>query len=124
MSTDTSSTTGTPPQRDLVFVPIPKATPEQRYHAPNNFRRPLLSVLGTTLVAGACLSLLAVPAIIILMMGANTYKTEPNLLWIWVMMFVFLEVIAVFTATNLWREALGYTSHQDYLRSTRSEPRS
>jgi hypothetical protein len=75
-------------------------------------------------VAGACFSLLAVPAIIILMMGANTYRTEPNLLWIWVMMFVFLEVIAVFTATGLLREVLGYTSHKDYLRSTRSEPRS
>jgi hypothetical protein len=108
MSTDTSPSAGAQAKPERVFVTIPKAGPGQGYRAPQNFEQPLFGLLGTLLVAGACLSLLLVPAVIIIMIAANTFQREPGLLWLWATMFLFLEAIAIFVALGLWREALGY----------------
>jgi hypothetical protein len=122
MSTNTSPSAGAQAKPERVFVPIPKAGPGQGYQAPKNVEVPLADVLGTLLVAGACLSLLVVPAVIILMMAANTIQ-EPGLIWLWVTMFIFLEAVAVLVALGLWREALGYASRTDYLGAIRGLPR-
>ena len=119
MSADTTpptatSTGSTPATPEKVFVTIPQAKPNQKYHAPKNYQQPALRSLSTALVILMALSLPLVPAILIIMIAYNTYASSPDLLWLWITMFVLVEAIAIFAAIGIAREAIGVTPRSDY----------
>jgi hypothetical protein len=110
----TTTSTGSPAAPEKVFVKIPQAGPGQKYHAPKNFEHPALRALSTVTVILMALSLPLVPAILIVMIAFNTFGSEPNLLWLWITIFVLVEAIAVFAAIGIAREAIGVTRRSDY----------
>ena len=118
MSTNTpSANSSTKPER--VYVTIPKAGPGQGYRAPKNYEQPELATLGQVAIILACLSLPVVPALIIGMIVATTYATEPYLLWLWATMTVLVVGFAIFVAWGLAREAIGIQQASDYERPLR-----
>jgi hypothetical protein len=60
------------------------------------------------------LSLPLVPAILIIMIAYNTLGSSPDLLWLWITMFILVEAIAIFAAIGIAREAIGVTRRSDY----------
>jgi len=110
----TTTSTGSPAAPEKVFVKIPQAGPGQKYHAPKNFEHPALRALSTVAVIVMALSLPLVPAILIVMIAFNTFGSEPNLLWLWITIFVLVEAIAIFAAIGIAREAIGVTHRSDY----------
>jgi hypothetical protein len=123
MSANTPSA-GTQAKPERVYVQIPKAGPGQGYRAPKNYEQPGLEALGKLAIILACLSLPIVPALIIGMIVATTYATEPYLLWLWVTMTILVVGFAIFVAWGLAREAIGVRDASDYQMSLRSLPRS
>lgn len=99
---------------EKVFVKIPQAGPRQKYRAPKNFQHPALSLLSTLVVILMALSLPLVPAILIVMIAYNTSGSSPDLLWLWITMFILVEAIAIFAAIGIAREAIGFTRRSDY----------
>jgi hypothetical protein len=110
--TDTSTGSSATPEK--VFVKIPKAGPGQKYRAPKNYAQPALRSLSTVLVILMALSLPLVPAILIIMIAYNTFGSSPDLLWLWITMFILVEAIAIFAAIGVAREAIGVTRRSDY----------
>lgn len=112
-NTQPEAGTAQTPQPERVYVKIPKAGPGQGYKAPKNYQQPLLMLLGRLLVLALCLSLPIVPLVIIglilFMPGSNgaTNAYQEGFLWLWIPMFLFVELIAVSVALGIWREALG-----------------
>ncbi len=110
-TTDTSpsNTGGTSSTTDTrVFVEIPKAGPGQGYRAPRNFAHPVQERLGQVIVWLLCAALVVAPAFVIglicFMPGSDAL---PNFLWLWLVMFLITESIAVFSAIGIYREAVG-----------------
>jgi hypothetical protein len=110
----TATSTGASAAPEKVFVKIPKAGPGQKYHAPKNYAQPALRSLSTVLVILMALSLPLVPAILIIMIAYNTFGSSPDLLWLWITMFILVEAIAIFAAIGIAREAIGVTRRSDY----------
>jgi hypothetical protein len=114
--TDTSAA----PER--VYVKIPKAGPGQGYKAPKNYQQPLLMLLGRLLVLALCLSLPIVPLVIIGLIlflpgsGNATNAYQEGFLWLWIPMFLFVELIAVSVAIGVGREALGVAGNGPFER--------
>jgi hypothetical protein len=109
-----TSTGSSPAAPEKVFVKIPQAGPGQKYHAPKNYQQPALRTLSTLLVILMALSLPLVPAILIIMIAYNTSGSSPDLLWLWITMFILVEAIAIFAAIGIAREAIGVTRRSDY----------
>jgi hypothetical protein len=118
MSADTTPpaapSTGSSATPEKVYVKIPQAGPGQKYHAPKNYAQPALRSLSTALVVLMALSLPLVPAILIIMIALNTFGSSPDLLWLWITMFILVESIAIFAAIGIAREAIGVTRRSDY----------
>ena len=110
----TATPTGSSATPEKVFVKIPQAGPGQKYHAPKNYQHSALSSLSTLLVILMALSLPLVPAILIIMIAYNTSGSSPDLLWLWITMFILVEAIAIFAAIGIAREAIGVTRRSDY----------
>jgi hypothetical protein len=110
----TTPSTGSSATPQKVFVKIPQAGPGQKYRAPKNLQHPALSSLSTVLVILMALSLPLVPAILIIMIAYNTLGSSPDLLWLWITMFILVEAIAIFAAIGIAREAIGVTRRSDY----------
>jgi hypothetical protein len=110
----TTTSTGSSATPEKVFVKIPQAGPGQKYRAPKNYAHPALSSLSTLLVILMALSLPLIPAILIIMIAYNTLGSSPDLLWLWITMFILVEAIAVFVAIGIAREAIGVTRRSDY----------
>jgi hypothetical protein len=107
MSADTEPTAQTSAQDAERFVKIPRALPGQEYRAPKNVRNPLLSGIYRITVVLLCLSLPVAPAIIFFMILAFSKAIQFGLLWVWITMIIFIEVIAIAVAWGIAREALG-----------------
>ncbi|PWT78340.1 MAG: hypothetical protein C5B60_01315 [Chloroflexi bacterium] len=92
-----------------VFVEIPKAGPGQGYRAPQNFDHPVMTRLGKLLVWLLCAALVVAPAFVIglicFMPGSDALTS--GFAWLWIVMFLLTESIAVFSAIGIYREALG-----------------
>jgi hypothetical protein len=110
----TAASTGSAATPEKVFVKIPQAGPGQKYHAPKNYQRSALSSLSSLLVILLALSLPLVPAILIIMIAYNTLGEAPELLWLWITMFILVEAIAIFVAIGIAREAIGVARRSDY----------
>ncbi len=107
MSADTQST-AQPSAKDAErFVKIPQALPGQEYKAPKNFQNPLMSGFYRFAVVGLSLSLPLAPAVTIFMILAFSKAIQFGLLWLWIPMTIFIEVIAIGLAWGIAREALG-----------------
>lgn len=123
-NTQPQAGTDQPPER--VYVKIPKAGPGQGYQAPKNYQQPLLMLLGRVLVVLLCLSLPIVPLVIIGLIlflpgthgATNAY--EEGFLWLWIPMFLFVELIAVTVAIGVGREALGIAGNGPFERAPRA----
>ncbi len=74
------------------------------------------------LVILMALSLPLVPAILIIMIAYNTFGSSPDLLWLWITMFILVEAIAIFAAIGIAREAIGVTRRSDYEAACASFP--
>lgn len=109
MSADTQSTAEAAAQDKERFVTIPRAKPGQEYRAPKNFQNPLMSMIYRVAVVLLCLSLPVAPGIIFFMILAYSKAIQFGLLWLWITMIVFIEVIAISVAWGVAREALGYS---------------
>jgi hypothetical protein len=110
----TATSTGSSATPEKVFVKIPQAGPGQKYRAPKNYAQPALRSLSALLVILMALSLPLIPAILIIMIAYNTFGSSPDLLWLWITMFVLVEAIAIFAAIGIAREAIGVTRRSDY----------
>ena len=87
--------------------------PVVRTHRPENTANPLLQRLGELLVILLCLSLPVAAGIIpirLMIVSGTAY------LWLWIPLFVIVEVIACLCAFGIWREANGWSGPGDYLR--------
>src|SRR5215469_6954754 len=119
-NTQPEAGTAQTPQR--VYVEIPKAGPGQGYRAPKNYQQPLLMLLSRVLVVLLCLSLPIVPLVIIGLIlflpgsqgATNAY--EEGFLWLWIPMFLFVELIAISVAIGVGREALGISGNGPFER--------
>jgi hypothetical protein len=89
------------------FVTIPKALPGQEYKAPKNFQNPLMSGVYQVAVVLMALALPAAPAVIFFMILVYSHAIAEGLLWLWIVMILFVETIALGVAWGLAREALG-----------------
>lgn len=102
-----------------VFVEIPRLAPGQGYHAPKNYQRPLLDTLSKTLVVLMCLSLPIATAVIFFMILAFSHAIQEGLLWVWIVMILLIEPIAILLAWGIAREALGVMSGSTFQRRSR-----
>src|SRR5689334_19482783 len=107
MSTDTTPTTSTPAAPEKVYVKIPKAGPGQEYKAPKNYQHPLIDLLSKLAIIGLCISLPLAPALIFAFILGASELNRNSYLWVWVPMIVLTEVIAIFVAIGVGREAWG-----------------
>lgn len=107
MSADTQSTAQPSAQDAERFVKIPKALPGQEYKAPKNFQNPLIRGIYRFVVVALSLSLPLAPAVTIFMILAYSKAIQFGLLWLWIPMAIFIEVIAIGIAWGVAREALG-----------------
>jgi hypothetical protein len=90
------------------FVTIPRARPDQEYKSPKNFQNPFMTGFYRLAVVLLCLSLPLAPALIFVMILAQSQAIELGFLWLWISMIVLIEVIAIGVAWGVAREALGY----------------
>jgi hypothetical protein len=113
---------GTAQTPERIYVKIPKAGPGQRYQAPKNYRQPLLMLVSRLLVVLLCLSLPIIPLVIIglilFLPGSHgaTNAYEEGFLWLWIPMFLFVELIAISVAIGVGREALGVAGNGPFER--------
>ena len=116
MSTDTTptSSTSTPATPEKVFVKIPKAGPGQGYKAPKNYQHPLIDLLSKLAIIGLCISLPLAPALIFAFILGGSELNRSGYLWIWAPMIVLVEIIAIFVAIGVGREALGVAGGNGY----------
>jgi hypothetical protein len=113
MSSDTSASSSggaaSSAGDNRVFVEIPKAGPGQGYRAPKNFEHPVMTRLGTLVVWVLCVALVVAPAFVIglicFMPGSDALAS--GFAWLWIVMFLLTESIAVFSAIGIYRETLG-----------------
>jgi hypothetical protein len=117
MSSDTSasnsggaSNTGD----NRVFVEIPKAGPGQGYRAPQNFDHPTMTRLSTVVVWLCCAALVVAPAFVIglICFMPGSHALSSGFAWLWIVMFLLTESIAVFSAIGIYREAIGIAGSQ------------
>lgn len=110
------------PKPSAASAPAPTGTanthpvlppPVVRTHRPANVANPLAQRLGELLVFVLCLSLPLAAGIIPirLMIASGT-----AFLWLWIPLFVIIEIIACLCALGIWREATGWASSRDYQR--------
>jgi hypothetical protein len=118
MSADTQSTAEAAAQDKERFVTIPRALPGQEYKAPKNFQNPFMSTFYRAAVVLLSLSLPIAPGVIFFMILAYSKAIQFGLLWLWITMIVFIEIIAIFVAWGIAREALGYAG-ESYARPQR-----
>ena len=122
---NTQSEAGTAHTPERVYVKIPKAGPGQGYQAPKNFQQPLLMLAGKVLVVLLCISLPIIPLVIIGLIlflpgsGHATNAFEEGFLWLWIPMFLLVELIAVSVAIGVGREALGIAGNGPFVRVSR-----
>lgn len=116
MSTEASTSASEQATTGPVFVQIPKAGPGQGYKAPKNFQQPGLDLLWRVLVVLLCLSLPVAVGGIIVMIFILDHASAINLIWLWVSLGLFVEIIAIFCAINIGREALGNAGSGQYTR--------
>ena len=92
-----------------VFVEIPRAKRGQEYKAPKNFPHPFGVFITQVIIVVICASLPITPAAIIglIVFAPTSQVLHDGLGWLWLSMFLFVEVIALFVAINVGREALG-----------------
>lgn len=107
MSADSKTVTPGAAQEDERFIPIPHAKPGQEYKSPKNHQQPLLDGFYRLAVTLLCLSLPLAPAVIFFMILAYSKAIQYGLLWLWIVMIVFIEVIAALVAWGISQEALG-----------------
>lgn len=107
MSADSKTVPAAAAPEDERFVKIPHALPGQEYRAPKNYQQPLVDGIYRLAVIGACLSLPVAPAVIFYMILAYSSAIQDGLLWLWITMIIIIEVIALFVAWGISREALG-----------------
>jgi hypothetical protein len=112
MSSDTSASSSggeTNPGDTRVFVEIPKAGPGQGYHAPQNFDHPTMTKLSSVVVWLLCAALVAAPAFVIglICFMPGSHALASGFAWLWIVMFLLTESIAVFSAIGIYREAVG-----------------
>jgi cytochrome bd-type quinol oxidase subunit 1 len=105
MSADSKTAPAAP--EDERFVKIPRALPGQEYKAPKNYQQPLVDGFYRFAVIGACLSLPVAPAVIFFMILVYSNAIQDGMLWLWITMIIITEVIAIFVAWGISREALG-----------------
>lgn len=96
------------------FVTIPKALPGQEYKAPKNFQNPLIRGIYQIAVVLMTLALPAAPAVIFVMILGYSHAIAEGLLWLWIVMIIFIETIALGVAWGLAREALGVSGISYY----------
>ena len=89
------------------FVEIPKALPGQEYKSPKNFQNVLIRGSYQIAVVLMTLALPAAPAVIFIMILGFSHAIAEGLLWLWIVMIIFIETIAIGVAWGLAREALG-----------------
>jgi hypothetical protein len=119
MSTDTTPSTSTPAAPEKVYVKIPKAGPGQEYKAPKNYQHPLIDLLSKLAIIGLCISLPLAPALIFAFILGASELNRNSYLWVWVPMIVLTEVIAIFVAIGVGREAWGIAGSNGYGKRTR-----
>jgi len=110
MSTDTSSSGGSDSRTDnRVFVEIPRAGRGQGYHAPKNFAHPALEGLSKLITWLVCAALVAAPAFVIglICFTPGSHALQSGFAWLWIVMFLLTESIAIFSAIGIYREAVG-----------------
>ncbi|MGO8949854.1 MAG: hypothetical protein ACLQUY_19800 [Ktedonobacterales bacterium] len=112
MSTDTpsSSSGGTSPTTDSrVFVEIPKARRGQGYRAPQNFNHPAVARLSQLVVWLLCAALILAPAFVIglICFYPGSHALQAGFAWLWIVMFLLTESIALFSSIGIYREAMG-----------------
>ena len=123
---NTQPEAGTAKTPERVYVKIHKAGPGQGYQAPKNYQQPLLMLLGRVLVVLLCLSLPIIPLVIIGLIlflpgsGGAHNAYEEGFLWLWIPMFLFVELIAVTVAIGVGREALGIAGNGPFERAPRA----
>lgn len=105
---DTTSETTTPAASETNrFVEIPRAKPGQEYQAPKNFQNPFMSGLYQVAVVLMALALPVAPGVIFFMILVYSRAISFGLLWLWIVMIILVETIAIGIAWGLAREALG-----------------
>lgn len=107
MSAETPSSVQAAAPEDERFVTIPRAKPGQEYRAPKNFQQPLLGGFYRLVVTLLCLSLPIAPAVIFVMILAFSKAIQFGFLWLWIVMILLIEPIALLVAWGISREALG-----------------
>ncbi len=116
-ATQPASSEAAPPQR--VYVEIPRLAPGQGYHAPKNYQRPLLTTLSKVLIVLMCLALPIAPAVIFIMILGFSHAIQEGLLWVWIVMILLIEPMAILIAWGVAREALGVMGGSTFLRRPR-----
>lgn len=101
----TVSASSTP---ERVYVEIPRLKPGQGYKAPKNYRHPVLDALTRVLIVLMCAAMPAATAIIFIMILAYSNAIKYGFLWLWIVMILFIESIALLVAWGVAREALGW----------------
>lgn len=89
------------------FVKIPRALPGQEYQSPKNFQNPFMSGLYQVAVVLMALALPVAPGVIFFMILVYSRAISYGLLWLWIVMIILVETIAIGIAWGLAREALG-----------------
>lgn len=101
------------------FIPakglVPPA-PVRRGRSRANLPNPLLQRVGQLLAIALCLSLPGAAGIILILLAIYNIRDGGGLLWIWIPMILFVEVIALLCAFGIWREFSGWGSPRDYQR--------
>ncbi|HEV7129175.1 MAG TPA: hypothetical protein VGN32_17215 [Ktedonobacterales bacterium] len=105
-----STLAGTTAANTHPVMPPPVARAARK---PSNTANPLQQRLGELLVIVLCLSLPLAAGIIPirLMIASGTAY-----LWLWIPLFIFIEIIACLCAFGIFREATGWASASDYQR--------
>jgi hypothetical protein len=116
MSAKPSTSTSGQPTVERVFVEIPKAGPGQGYQAPKNYARPLLAGLSKLAIIALCASLPLAPLAIIIMILTQSRAIQDGLLGLWIVMAIFIEIIAIGVAIGVAREAIGSAGSGSYRR--------
>ncbi len=108
-SPDSESGGSSPTTDTRVFVEIPKAGPGQGYRAPQNFNHPAMDRLGQLVVWLLCAALIVAPAFVIglICFLPGSHALQAGFAWLWIVMFLLTESIAIFSAVGIYREAVG-----------------
>ncbi len=101
---------------ERVYVEIPRAKPGQGYRAPKNYQQPGLELLSKIIIVLMCISLPIAPAVIFVMILAYSHAIQQGLLWLWIVMILLIEPMALLLAWGVGREALGVAGATNYIR--------